>query len=112
MNEKFIPKISISENVMDTKLNTNNSMAPMRMESIGNDNKIPSFGDVMSGMVKNLNETTKAPDQVMQKAILGNGADVHDVMIAISKAEVGINVATQITTKVVQAYEKIMAIQV
>ena len=84
----------------------------MRMDAIGAENKTPSFGDVMTGMVKNLNETAKAPDQVMQSAVAGNGADVHDVMIAISKAEVGVNIATQITTKVVQAYEKIMAIQV
>jgi len=33
-------------------------------------------------------------------------------MIAMSKAEVGLNIATQMTTKVIQAYEKIMAIQV
>ncbi|MFA6989489.1 MAG: flagellar hook-basal body complex protein FliE [Candidatus Gastranaerophilaceae bacterium] len=112
MYGKFIPKISISESIMDSKLNTNTGLSPMRMDAIGAENKTPSFGDVMTGMVKNLNETTKAPDQVMQSAVMGNGADVHDVMIAISKAEVGVNIATQITTKVVQAYEKIMAIQV
>lgn len=110
MNGKFIPKISMSENLIDTKLNTN--MMPMRMDAINTDNAIPSFGEVMKGMVSNLNQTTKAPDQVMQDVILGNGADVHDVMIAISKAEIGVNIATQVTTKVVQAYEKIMSIQV
>jgi flagellar hook-basal body complex protein FliE len=112
MYDKFIPKISISRNIIDTKLDTNTGVPATRMNEMNTENMTPSFGDVMTGMVKNLNETTKAPDQIMQSAVLGTGADVHDVMIAVSKAEVGINIATQITTKVVQAYEKIMSIQV
>lgn len=84
----------------------------MKLNSINGENNIPSFKEVMSGMVSDLDSTVKAPDQILQSAVTGNGADVHDVMIAISKAEIGINIATQVTTKVVQAYEKVMSIQV
>ena len=38
-------------------------------------------------------------------------ADIHDVMTAMAKAELGVTVATNITTKIVQAYDKIMQIQ-
>lgn len=110
MSNNFIPKIKITDSMIDTKLNTN--MVPIRLDAINTDNAIPSFGEVMTGMVSNLNHLAKAPDQVMQDVVMGNGADVHDAMIAISKAELGINIATQVTTKVVQSYEKIMAIQV
>ena len=38
--------------------------------------------------------------------------DIHDVMTAMAKSEISINVATQITGKVIQAYDKVMQIQV
>ena len=41
-----------------------------------------------------------------------NGTDIHDVITAINKADLTVTVATQITTKIVQAYEKITQIQV
>ena len=83
----------------------------IKANNMGSEN-ITSFKDLMTGMVRDLDSTVKAPDQLLQSAVTGNGADVHDVMIAISKAEIGINLATQVTTKVVQAYEKVMSIQV
>lgn len=110
MSEKFFPKISINQQIGGSKIDTN--LTPMRTDAINSDDKLVSFTDTMKNMVKELNDTTNAPDVAMEDMIAGNGTDIHDVMIAISKAELSVNVATQVTTKVVQAYEKIMAIQV
>ena len=41
-----------------------------------------------------------------------SNVDIHDVMTAMAKAELGVNIATGITGKVIQAYEKITQIQV
>lgn len=71
-----------------------------------------NFKNVMSNLTNNLNQTVSAPDQLLQDSVAGNNVDVHDVVIAMSKAEIGVNIATQLTTKIVQSYEKIMAIQV
>jgi len=106
----FTPKVQLRADISETKLNTLDE--PMRMDRITDPDGTPSFNDVMKSLVKNLDTTVKAPDQVLQDAITGNNADVHDVMIAISKAEIGLNLATSITTKVVQSYEKVMSIQV
>lgn len=70
------------------------------------------FKNVMSNLTNSLNESVNAPDQLLQDSVMGNNVDVHDVVIAMSKAEIGVNIATQLTTKIVQSYEKIMAIQV
>lgn len=110
MQDKFIPKVQLQADISETKLYTYNQ--PMRMDVIREADATPAFKDVMTGLVKNLDTTVKAPDQVLQDAMTGNNADVHDVMIAMSKAELGINIATQVATKVVQAYEKVMSIQV
>ena len=110
MRIPYIPKPEVKEDMGETKLST--FANPMRMKALDNSPEIPDFKQVMGNMLGELNSVTKAPDQALQDSITNNGADIHDVMIAISKAELGINIATQITTKVVQAYEKVMSIQV
>ncbi|MBK8190026.1 MAG: flagellar hook-basal body complex protein FliE [Vampirovibrionales bacterium] len=72
----------------------------------------PSFKNVMMKTVEGLNSTVNAPDKMMQEAITNGTYDVHDVMIASAKAELAVTIASQITTKVVQAYDKILQIQI
>lgn len=110
MSNPFFPKVQLQGEISDTKVYGFGS--PLRLEKFSDSPDIPNFKDMMANMATNLDKTVKAPDQIMQDAIVGNGADIHDVMIAMSKAELGLNVATQATTKVLQAYEKIMSIQV
>lgn len=111
MSTHYIPKVELTQDIGETKMH---SIAdnPFRMKSIEDSPEISPFEQLMTGMGKELNNTVKAPDQAMQDSLSNNGPDVHDVMVAISKAELGINIATQVTTKVVQAYEKVMSIQV
>ncbi len=66
----------------------------------------------MGGMVNTLNDQVNAPDQMIKDVMMGSkNVDVHDVMTAMAKAELNINIATQVTGKVIQAYDKIMQIQ-
>ena len=108
MNSQF-PKINLIDSMSSEKLNVN--MQPMRMDSVNANSKV-SFSQTLLNAANNLNETVNAPETVMQDMLQGNGADIHDVITAINKAELSVSVATQITTKVIQAYEKIMNIQV
>ncbi|EKE03985.1 MAG: hypothetical protein ACD_20C00122G0007 [uncultured bacterium] len=110
MKDHYIPKVQLQQDIAETKLNTFQN--PMRLNSIGTSPEVPQFKEVLTGMIRELDTSVKAPDQIMQDAMTGNGADIHDVMIAMAKAELSVNVATQVTTKVVQAYEKVIAIQV
>lgn len=110
MDNFYIPKINMLEGgIAKSKLVTGEN--PFRMKPIDDTPPVPEFKDMMTGMLGELNKTVKAPDQTLQDVMTGN-ADIHDAMIAMSKAEVGINFATSIATKVVQAYEKVVSIQV
>ena len=61
----------------------------------------------------NFNNELNAPDDMLKDVMSGNtNIDIHDVMIAMSKSEITVNVATQAVGKVIQAYDKIMQIQV
>lgn len=113
MSNPFVPQIGLQNSIKAPKLNNNvnGQFLSTRMDGIEGP-KPGEFKNVMVNLAQNLNNTINAPDQVLQDAITGNGADVHDAVIAMSKAEIGINIATQVTTKIVQSYEKIMSIQV
>ena len=71
-----------------------------------------SFKGVMFDLAKQMNSQINAPDEMLTQVMAGNpNVDIHDVMIALTKADLGVNIATNVTTKVLQSYEKIMQIQ-
>lgn len=72
-----------------------------------------SFKDTINSMAEGLNKQMNEPDRMITGILSGNSdIDVHDVMTAMAKAEMSVSVATQITSKVIQAYDKIMQISV
>jgi flagellar hook-basal body complex protein FliE len=73
----------------------------------------PNFKQVFSGLVENLNAEMNAPDNLMKDVMSGNNnVDIHDVMAAMSKSEISVNVATQMIGKVITAYDRISQISV
>ena len=104
----FTPKINLFERIEPSKISANSPS--MRMKSIEQP-ETADFKTVLSGLVENLNQTANAPDQVLNDAMTGS-ADIHDVMSAIQKADIQVNIATTAVGKVLQAYEKISQIQI
>lgn len=72
----------------------------------------PSFGNVITDLASNVNATIAKPDEMMRETVLHGTYDIHDVMLANSKADLAINLTSQFTTKVIQAYDRVMQIQV
>ena len=61
----------------------------------------------------NFNKDLNAPDNLLKDVMSGNDdVDIHDVMTAMAKAEINVNVATTVVGKIIQTYDKIMQIQV
>lgn len=111
MANGFFQKVNIAGRI------TNGPMEPLAIPSMRGDTideiEKPSFQGVMKGLVTNFNQELNAPDELLKKSMAGDpDVDIHDVMTAMAKAELNVNVATQITTKVIQAYDKIMQISV
>ncbi len=72
-----------------------------------------SFKNVLSGLVSNLNSEIEKPDQLLNQQLMGNSdVDIHDITTAMAKAEIGISLATQVTSKVVTAYNTVMNISI
>jgi len=67
------------------------------------------LGNISSGISKELNE----PDRLLTEVLSGNdNVDVHDITTAMAKAEMTVTLATNITSKILTAYEKITQISV
>lgn len=109
MNPGYIPKLSLNSLESPFKLHGAGSMPALQMPA---ETQGPTFKDALSGLVKNVNDTMTAPDALMHSAMTTGGADVHDVMVANAKAELMVNVTAQVATKVVQAYDRILQIQI
>ena len=109
----FYPRYDLEARIQHTKLDSWGYDIPSarmnRVEEVGT----ADFSSVMSGLVENLNTQMEAPDNLLKDAMMGNqNVDIHDVMTAMAKAELSVSVATTITGKVIQAYDKIMQIQI
>ena len=109
----FYPRYDLEARIQHSKIDSwgyNMPSARMnRVEEVGT----TDFSSVMSGLVENLNIQMEAPDNLMKDVAMGNtNVDIHDVMTSMAKAELGINIATTITGKLIQTYDKIMQIQI
>lgn len=106
-------KIDLTGKIQNTNSDFGLSrMSPTKTE-FSDDTPTTDFKGVMSGLAQNLNSQLNAPDQLLKESMSGNSdVDIHDVMTAMAKAEMSVSVATQITSKVIQAYDKIMQISV
>jgi len=107
----FTPKVNITP-VMQT-MTGDTGLSATKFNNIAKSEEAKDFKTVFSGMVNETNATLNAPDALLKDAVMGvNNVDVHDVMTAMSKAELSITIMTNVTTKVIQAYDKISQIQV
>ncbi len=108
----FTPNYDLEARIQHTKLDSLGEIPSARMNRV----EEPSTGDfksVMSGLVEGMNESMNAPDNLMKDVMTGSqNVDIHDVMVAMSKAELTVNIATTAVGKVIQAYDKIMQIQI
>ena len=112
IKNNLVPNIDLFGKIQHTKLDTQFNMPSARMERIEKP-ETANFKSVFSGLVEHLNTEMAQPDALLKDLMMGNkNIDIHDVMTAMSKAELSVSVATQATTKIIQSYEKIMQIQV
>lgn len=89
--------------------NTSFTKSPMNIDETPK----TSFKDALNSMATSFNNELNAPDKLLADAINGNGdVDVHDVTTAMAKAEMTVTLATQVTSKIIAAYEKISQISV
>jgi flagellar hook-basal body complex protein FliE len=71
-----------------------------------------TFGSTINSMINKANTVMERPDQLAISAVNTGSVDIHEVMIAISKADVAFKLITAVTQKVVGAFDKLTSLQV
>lgn len=109
INNNAVPNIELFGSITTSKLDSQSGIRMDKINEVGQSD----FKNMFTNMLNNLNHEVEKPDALLQDLMTGNkNVDIHDVMTAVAKAELGVNIATQITGKVLQTYEKVMQIQV
>jgi flagellar hook-basal body complex protein FliE len=72
----------------------------------------PNFRNVLMNTLGSVNEVAQKPDALLKDAMTTGSTDIHEVMIANTKAELAVSLAGQTVTKVIQAYDRILQIQI
>jgi flagellar hook-basal body complex protein FliE len=71
--------------------------------------------DFKSGLnraLDSLNSVQNEADNTMTKMVTGEVDDIHQVVLAVEKANLSMQLAVQVRNKVVEAYQEIMRMQV
>ena len=111
LENRLVPNIDVFSRLEPTKY-TDMGSHGLRFKSIEQP-ETTDFKAVFSGLVENLNNDLQKPDELLKQQMMGNeNVDIHDVIIAINKSQTQVQLATTVTTKIIQAYEKISQISI
>ena len=70
------------------------------------------FGNMLAEALEDVNQKHITADQAVADLVAGRSQDIHNVMIAGQKANIGFQLLMQVRNKVVGAYETIMRMQI
>ena len=71
----------------------------------------PGFGDAIAKGLEQVSALEHGADGVSQAAATGN-AQIHELMIATTQAQLGVELLVQVRNRAVEAYQEIMRLQV
>jgi flagellar hook-basal body complex protein FliE len=66
-----------------------------------------SFGDMLKDAVNSVDAASKDADQKVEDLVAGRTDNVHEVTIAMQKAQLSFELMTQIRNKVVETYREL-----
>ncbi len=72
----------------------------------------PDFKKVLTDAINTVNSTVEKADQMTADFATGKTSDIHAVIIQAEKADIMLQLTTDITNKIVNAYEEIMRMQI
>ena len=71
-----------------------------------------SFTEFLSEVVSGIDKANKAAEALGVEFALGGAVEVHDVMLAFSKADISLRLFLELRNKVIEAYQEIMRMPV
>ena len=70
-----------------------------------------SFSEFLEAQIEDVNDTQIQADKAVASVATGRSHNLHEMMIALDRADVNFRLATKVRNKVVEAYQEIMRMQ-
>jgi flagellar hook-basal body complex protein FliE len=80
--------------------------------SVAGNRTAGGFGDLLQKAVAEVNDAQVKADEGVEQLHTGQAKNLHEVMIAMEKADISMRLMVQMRNKVVDAYQEIMRMQV
>lgn len=92
----------------------NQIVTPINMNTQYNSQQVKTvdFGELLSNAIDKVDQSEKISQNYDALIATGEVENLHDAMIAAQKAEVTLSFALEIRTKVLEAYQELMRLQV
>jgi len=74
--------------------------------------KSTGFADLLEKGIAEVNSNIKAAETSSMELATGKNNNIHEAMIAASKAELGFNLLVQMRNKALESYQEVMRMQV
>jgi len=71
-----------------------------------------SFSDVLTNALNQVIDDVETAESLSKQLSTGEVKDLHDVTIAMEKANLGVELTVQVRNKVVEAYQEVMRMQI
>lgn len=71
-----------------------------------------SFAETLKHSIENVNALQNEANHAVQELIVGKTKDIHGTMITLEKADISFRMMMQVRSKMVEAYNEIMRMQV
>ena len=70
-----------------------------------------SFSEFLKAQIDDVNKTQVEADQSVAAVATGRSHNIHEMMIALDRADVSFRMMTKVRNKAVEAYQEIMRMQ-
>ncbi|MCM8746452.1 flagellar hook-basal body complex protein FliE [Thermomicrobium sp. CFH 73360] len=89
-------------------------IAPVSSEAASSASRAggPSFGEVLEKAFGVLNEQLNEADRLALALAAGKDVDLHQVMVALETASIGLQAALQIRNRALEAYREVMSMPI
>jgi flagellar hook-basal body complex protein FliE len=70
-----------------------------------------SFGDSLRSAIHSVDQLNQSSDSQVSELLQGDRQDIHNVMIAVEKADVSFQLMMQVRNKILNAYQEVSKLQ-
>lgn len=71
-----------------------------------------SFGDTLNDSIRKVDSLQKEADMAAKNLAIGKADNIHEVAIAMQKADISFRLMVQVRNKFLEAYHEVMRMQV